>query len=261
MRRLLATLSLLALLGACDDPIRPPEPDRAAIAAAAREIAAAPPPRAAPRGTEEDLAMLRRVAERTARAAQPFCEAELRRRCDFQVALVESRQANAFASGRDRITFTTALMRLLSGEDEVAAIMAHEMAHHIAGHIGETTWRMRIGAWLGWAAGALLGEAATQAIGFDPGLSRMGAQAGARLGDLSYSKAQEREADWLGAWITARAGYDLGRAAGIWAKLTHLSGDQTTSLLDSHPAGPERLALWRRAAEEIARDPARGPRG
>lgn len=246
----------LALLAGCDDPLTPPPVDRAAVAAASREIAATPPARTNQRSEAEDLAMLRRVAERTARAAQPFCQRELGRACSFQVALAPAREANAYASGRDRITFTVPLMRLIETDDELAAIMAHEMAHHIAGHIPESTSRIQVGA----MAGAVLGGVVADVIGFDPGLTRMGAQAGARAADLAFSKKQEREADYLGAWIAARAGYDLARAGAIWAKLTHLSGDHVTSLLDSHPAGPERLAMWRRVAEEIARDPQAGPR-
>ena len=131
------------------------------------------------------------------------------------------------------------------------------MAHHILGHIGETGWRIGLGA----LAGSLVGGLVAEVTGVDLGFRRLGAEAGARAGDLSFSKAQEREADYLGAWIAARAGYDLGKAAGIWASLARLSGAaQVTSLLDSHPAGPERLALWRRVAEEIARDPQAGPR-
>lgn len=200
--------------------------------------------------------MLRRVAERAAASAQPFCRRELRRDCRFEIVLAEAPQANAFASGRDRITVTTALMRLVADDDELAAILAHEMAHHILGHIGETGMRMQIGALLG----SVLGGVVAELTGVDLGFRRIGAQAGAYAGDIGFSKAQEREADYLGAWIAGTAGFDLDRAGAIWAKLTHLSRNLQASLLDSHPAGPERLALWRRTMEQIARDPQRGPR-
>ncbi|PWS37314.1 hypothetical protein DFH01_10715 [Falsiroseomonas bella] len=244
------------MLAGCGDALAPPRPDRAAIAEAARDIAATPPPAHPPRHPQQDMAMLRRVAERSAAAAQPFCEAELGRACRFTVDLAPSRVANAYASGEDRITFTTGLMRVIRNEDELAAIMAHEMAHHIAGHIPEGTWRVEAGARIG----AVLGNAVATVIGFDPGLAQLGAETGAHVASLTFSKAQEREADYLGAWITARAGYDLDRAAAIWATLTRLSGDQVTSITDTHPAGPERLAQWRRVAAEIGRDPEAGPR-
>jgi predicted Zn-dependent protease len=256
-RPVLASLALAGLLLAgCDDAMLPPPVDRAAIAAATRDIAAAPAPRAVLRTPEQDAAMLRRVADRVIRAAQPFCQAEQGRPCDFRVALVAARAPNAFAHGADGITVTTGLMRLVGHEDELAAVVAHEVAHHVAGHIAEGTRRARVAA----AIGAAAGWAVTEVVGIDIGLARMGAEAGAGAVGLVFSKAQEREADYLAAHIAARAGYDLERAGGLWAKLTKLSGDEVTSWLDTHPAGPERLAIWRRTAAEIARDPAAMPR-
>jgi predicted Zn-dependent protease len=256
MRRLLLAIPLCLSLAACDEPYAPPPVDRAALSAAAADVGRTEPPRVIQRTREEELAMLQRVATRVGRAAQPFCRQDLGRDCTFQVALSDAPQANAYASGRDRITFTTAMMRLIANDDELAAIMAHEMAHHILGHIGETGMRMQIGALVGSVVGGIVADL----TGFDLGFRRLGAQAGAYAGDIGFSKSQEREADYLGALIMARAGYDLDRAAGLWAKLTHLSGDRSTSILDSHPAGPERLAQWRATAAEIARDPQRGPR-
>jgi predicted Zn-dependent protease len=251
MRRAAALVLLLLLLAGCDDLLVPPPADRAALVAAEREIAAAPPPRPQPRRPAEERAMLERVVPRLLRAAQPFCQAEQGRACQFQFALSPAAEANAYASGRDLITVTAGMLRLVDSEDELAAVIAHEIAHHIAGHIAETGWRAQLGA----IAGATLGRLASEALGIDIGLSQLGAQAGQYAARISYSKAQEREADYLGAYILARAGFDMGRAGGLWAKLTHLSGDATTSLLDSHPAGPERLAIWRRTAEEIAARP------
>lgn len=255
--RMAAALSVaLCLATACDDPAVPPAPDRAAIAAAQREIAAAPLPGPNARSPAADRAMLQRVAARLTEAAQPFCRQELGRACAFRIDLMQAPEANAFATGSNHIVVTTGMMRLLETEDELAAVVAHEMAHHIARHVAEGTLRTQAGA----VVGALAGAAASQAIGVDLGLSRIGAQLGAQAGRLSYSKADEREADYLGAHIMARAGFDLDRGGALWAKLTRLSGKGTTSLLDSHPAGPERLAAWRRTAEEIRADPAAPPR-
>lgn len=256
-RPALVSIALAGLLVAgCDDAMLPPPVDRAAIAAAARDIAAAPPPRATWRTPEQDAAMLRRVADRTIRAAQPFCQAELGRGCDFRMTLLPSPAPSALAHGADGITVTTGLMRLVSNDDELAGVVAHEIAHHIAGHLASGTRRMRIAATLG----AAVGRAAQDVVGLDIGLAQLGAETGAKAAQLTFSKSQEREADYLGAFIAAGAGHDLERAGGLWAKLTKLSGDQVTSWFDTHPAGPERLAIWRRAAGEIAREPKAMPR-
>ena len=49
------------------------------------------------------------------------------------------------------------------------------------------------------------------------------------MGRLAYSKADEREADYLSAYITARAGYNLEEASGIWVKLAGSGGKQATA--------------------------------
>jgi predicted Zn-dependent protease len=258
--RLAAALGAALALAGCDEPFAPPRPDRAAIAAAQAEIARSSPPRGAARSLAEDRALLQQVAQRLNQAAQPFCQAELGRPCGFRLALVDSRDPNAFASGTGDIAVTTGMMRLVENADELAAVVAHEMAHHIADHVAEGGWRMQAGALAGALAGSVASAIGREVLGVDVGLSRVGAQAGAHAGRLTYSKADEREADYLGAYIMARAGFDPDRAGGLWAKLTALSGQASTGLLDSHPAGPERLAAWRKTVEEIRADPAAMPR-
>jgi predicted Zn-dependent protease len=254
-RRWAALLLLASLLGACDDPFAPPSPDRAAIAAAQREIAASAAPRPISRSPAADRAMLQQVAARLQQAAQPLCRAEQGKLCSFTLELVQSPEPNAFASGRNHIAVTTGMMRLLETEDELAAVVAHEMAHHIADHIAEGGWRSQLGALVGALVGTAADLAVEKATGIDPGLSGLGPQAGAQTARLTYSKRDEREADYLAVWMLVRAGFDADRAGGLWAKLTALSGQQKTGLLDSHPAGPERLAAWRRAVAEIRADP------
>jgi len=89
--------------------------------------------------------------------------------------------------------------------------------------------------------------------GGSPGVdvTRSAAQLGARIGDLSFSKEQEREADYMAALILHRAGIDLDKARGLLVTMAAGSGRMTTTFLDSHPAGPERVAAWDRAAAEI----------
>jgi predicted Zn-dependent protease len=61
---------------------------------------------------------------------------------------------------------------------------------------------------------------------------------------------QEREADYLSALILYRAGLDLDRARGFLVTLGSIAGEQTGAPV-THPAGPERLASWDKAVEDI----------
>ena len=65
------------------------------------------------------------------------------------------------------------------------------------------------------------------------------------------SKEQEREADYLSAVILYRSGVDLDKARGFLVKLAKASGRTETGLLDTHPAGPERIAAWDLAVQEV----------
>ena len=77
---------------------------------------------------------------------------------------------------------------------------------------------------------------------------------GAAIGALTYSVAQEKEADFLSAYILNRAGYDLLESRSILVKMGAMSDDKETSLMDTHPAGPDRLATYDRVITEVIVD-------
>ncbi|WP_135466405.1 M48 family metalloprotease [Crenalkalicoccus roseus] len=235
-------------LAGCGPQFAFPEPGRAELVTAQQQLAAAAPLREHDRSVAEQQAMLRRVASRVAAAAQPFCEQYRGQRCAFRVAYDPSPQVNAYAAGQGDVAVTAGLLRIVDNDSQLAAVVAHEFAHHVAGHIGRAQARTTLGA----LAGAVIGSAA--------GLGDLSAL-GAGAARLVYSQAEEREADYLAAFIVARAGYDLEEAGGIWARLA-ASGDRRVQagLLDTHPAGPERLAAWQAAMREIAASPDAMPR-
>lgn len=170
---------------------------------------------------------------------EPVAEAECRARspqlnCDFQIA-VDNRPGlppNAFqtrdASGRPIIGFTLALIMDARNQDELAFVLGHEAAHHIAGHLD----LVQQSAWAGAvAAGVLasLGGARPEAI--------QRAQAiGAGVGARTFSKDFELEADSLGTVISWRAGYDPIAGAGFFARLP----DPGNRFLGTHPPNADR---------------------
>jgi predicted Zn-dependent protease len=151
-------------------------------------------------------------------------------------------------TGQGHVTVTVGMIRLLASEDEVAAVVGHEFGHHVAGHLDRRRAR---GLAAGTAAGTLLG--AVVPFGGIAGwaLGQGAAQLGSSAAQLAFSKDEEREADYLGAYLVARAGYDLDRAGLVWVRLTRGGPNETAGWLDSHPAGPERLAAWRHTIEEV----------
>ncbi len=250
-------MASLALLAGCAARPAPPAVSAAEVESARRSIAAAPPPAAQARSAEEGAAMLAAVAQRVAAAAEPVCAAQLGRACGFVVRLDPSTSVRATAHGAGQVTLTAGMVRLVETEDELAAVVAHEFGHHLAGHLGRQRVRNTVA---GTAASAALG--AVVPFGGLAGLvlGQGAAQLGAGAARLAYSKGEEREADYLGAYLVARAGYDLERAGGLWARLSRPEAQGLAGLLATHPAEAERLAAWRRAAEEIRASPDLMPR-
>ena len=128
-------------------------------------------------------------------------------------------------------------------------MVAHEIGHHAANHVARGTSNQMIGALIGVAVVGLAGALAGSSAGADA--TRSAAQLGARIGHLSFSKEQEREADYMAALILYRAGVDLDKARGLLVNMAARSGLMATTFLDSHPAGPERARLGRAADPRV----------
>ncbi len=184
---------------------------------------------------------------RVVQTVEPVAERECRARttgvnCDFNIVVDDrpGQPANAFQTldrqGRPIVAFTLALIADARNEDELAFVLGHETAHHIAGHIGRQQQNAVAGAVVAGGLAVLLGgdNTAVEAA------QRTGAQVGAR----SYSKNFELEADALGTVITKRAGYDPLRGAQFFARIP----DPGDKFLGTHPPNASRLETVRRTA-------------
>jgi predicted Zn-dependent protease len=72
------------------------------------------------------------------------------------------------------------------------------------------------------------------------------------IGSMSYSQGFENEADYVGIYVLALAGYDVSNVHQIWRKMTIQTGAGTkASFFSSHPSNPERYIRMQRAIEEV----------
>lgn len=182
---------------------------------------------------------------RVLQTVEPVAERECRARtsglnCDFNIVVDDrpGQPANAYQtedrSGRPVIAFTLALIADARNEDELAFVMGHEAAHHIAGHIGRQQQNAMAGAVV-FAGLATLSGGDASAV---ETAQRLGAQVGAR----SYSRDFELEADALGTVITARAGYNPLRGAEFFTRIP----DPGDRFLGTHPPNAARIEVVRR---------------
>ncbi len=220
---------------------------------------AAPQAPAAPSrsGLSGSVADYRRAAGRIEAAAQTMCrEAQPARppqHCDFDFRLVDDPRIgpNAFQTlrrdGRPVVAMTVQLVAETDNADEIAFVLGHEAGHHIAGHIDKSRTQAITGA-------LVLGTIASLGNASDDVVSDM-MDLGASLGGRAYSQSYELEADVLGAFIAARAGYDPERGARVFARPVLAGGG---GLLSTHPASAQRRATVAATAAEIRRQQALG---
>lgn len=213
------------------------------------------PTRPEPAPTSE--AQIRAKAEVAARRflkvaadVEPVAEAECKRRapdlnCDFQIVVDDrlGQPPNAYqtvdANGRPILAFTLGLIADAQNADELAFVMGHEAAHHIAGHIP----RMQANA----AAGAAILSGLAAITGASTDVVRTAQDVGAAVGARSYSKDFELEADRLGTVIAARAGYDPVLGAAYFTRIP----DPGDRFLGSHPPNAARIETVREAAAAL----------
>ena len=179
------------------------------------------------------------------RTLEPVAERECRNRttgmnCDFNIVVDDrpGQPANAFQTldenGRPIVAFTLALIGDARNEDELAFVLGHEAAHHIAGHIERQQQNAM--------AGAVIFAGLATLSGGDANAVRTAQELGAEVGARRYSKDFELEADALGTIITARAGYDPLRGAEFFTCIP----DPGDRFLGTHPPNNARIDIVRR---------------
>jgi len=235
--RLIAFLCLIGLPG-CVSTVPPQSPTRPAPQAAANNTSAA-----ARVKVEQFVSVVQSV--------EPVAEAVCRQRtksgtnCDFRIVVDDrpGQPVNAYQtldrSGRPILAFTLSMIAEVGNRDELAFVMGHEAAHHIAGHIPRQQQNAMAGA-------VLLGGLATLS-GANPDAVRSAADLGASVGARSYSKEFELEADALGTIITRSAGYDPVRGAAFFTRIP----DPGDRFLGTHPPNAKRIETVRRVDAQI----------
>ena len=181
--------------------------------------------------------MVRRDGADTLRTVRPVMA------CAIPVKLVTDGTANAYTDYK-KIVIQSGVLRLTRSDADLAVIVGHELAHVTMGHYGKRLQN------------ALVGELGGAVI--DGGLLLGGIYSGrtfskhfARAGAMAFSVEFEREADYVGAYYAARAGYDISGSENIWRAMA-LENPNSIRLAHTHPTAPARFVQMRKTAAEIA---------
>jgi predicted Zn-dependent protease len=163
---------------------------------------------------------------------------------DWQVNLISSKDLNAWVMPGGKIAFYTGLIeRLKLTDDEIAAIMGHEIAHALREHGRER------------ASQAMAQGLALSIIGAVAGVSRSGMDLTQLVLNVTLnlpnSREHETEADRIGVELAARAGYDPRAAVNVWEKMAQAADGQPPEILSTHPAPATRIADLRLYAARV----------
>ena len=264
--RWLLFVAIAVAVGGCAGAVhRLPEVDSGQLGLAQSEVQAqAGPPARRSVSDDEVMETLSAALRRIRPAATQVCREMNVGVCTWTFRASSDRSLNAGAGNNGLIVVNRGIVEYARSEDEVAMVIAHEIGHQAANHVATGQRNQVVGALVGAILLGAVGVAASSYANDRSGvLARQGVESGASIGGavgrISYSKEQEREADYLAALILYRSGMDLDKARAFLVTMARASGRRETGMLDSHPAGPERVAAWDKAVAEIRASDGRLP--
>ncbi|WP_104735939.1 M48 family metallopeptidase [Hanstruepera ponticola] len=185
--------------------------------------------------------MIKRVGQRIAIAAERYLNANgyegYLKDYKWEYNLIESETVNAWCMPGGKIAFYTGILPVAESETGVAAIMGHEVAHALANH-----GQQRMSAGLLQQAGAIGLNVALQ-DSENIALYNQAYGIGTTVGGvLPFSRAHETEADKIGVYLMAIAGYNPDEAAELWKRMEAMSNGQAPpEMLSTHPANESRI--------------------
>lgn len=163
--------------------------------------------------------------------------------CASPVLLSPKPDVNAFADGKN-IHITKGMMRFAENDTQLATVIGHELAHNSREHINAKRGNAVVG--------GLLGAAVSVAIGVN--ITDLGAQIGAGANSQGF----EAEADYVGLYHTARAGYDINSAPQLWRRMAANNASGIHLAGGSHPSTAKRFLALEATVKEINAKKAKG---
>ena len=176
--------------------------------------------------SHEYTKLVRRLGTRIASASSM-------RHLPWEFAVVEDASPNAFALPGGKVVVHSGLIRFAKSEDELAAVMSHEIAHVLQRHGAEKVALMQV---LHMASIFL-------SVVLDWHVLR--GRMGALLISLPYSRACEKEADQVGLLLAAEACFNPRAAVSLWQRFAHSTStsaaDAIPAWLSTHPSYQNRI--------------------
>jgi predicted Zn-dependent protease len=162
----------------------------------------------------------------------------------WEVNVINSQEVNAWCMPGGKIAVYTGLIeKLQPSDDELAAVIGHEMGHALREHSREQ------------ASQQMAEQAALGIVGAIANVPDIAVQLAPMVFDLTvnlpHSRTDESEADRIGVELAARAGYDPRQAVSLWQKMQKVGGGQPPKLLATHPPTADRIKEIQATSEKV----------
>jgi len=158
--------------------------------------------------------------------------------CAYPVVVGDTDDVNAYADGQ-KVVIAKGMMRFVENDDELALVVAHEIAHNSMYHMKARMQNYMLGSIFDILAAAY-------------GVNTQGAFG--QLGAQAHSKGFESEADYVGLYMMARSGLEIDNAPTFWRRLaTEHPKSIKDHYMSTHPATPERFVAMEKTVQEINR--------
>lgn len=163
----------------------------------------------------------------------------------WETALFANSEPNAFALPGGKVGVNTGIFSVAKNQDQLAAVLAHEIGHVVERHHDERITRQMGASGAVQLLGALAGDYGSLAT-----------QGGSLLAQTGFllpgSRVQETEADVVGQRLMAEAGFDPAQAVNLWQNMIASGGGRPPEWLSTHPNPESRIQELRSRAGTLA---------
>ncbi|MCP4324589.1 MAG: M48 family metallopeptidase [Psychromonas sp.] len=165
----------------------------------------------------------------------------------WEVVVFDSPQVNAFALPGGKIGVYTGLLQVAKNQDQLAAVIGHEIAHVQANHSNERLSTSQLAGY-----GIEISKVAIEGSEYQElGMAALGL--GVQYGVMMpYGRAQESESDILGLQLMNKAGFDARQSVELWKNMAKASaGNEPMEFLSTHPSNKTRISKLQKELKKL----------
>lgn len=155
----------------------------------------------------------------------------------WEFNLVDNKAKNAFCLPGGKVVVYTGILDVAKNDDQLATVMAHEVAHALARHGAERMSSSMVQQGIQVLGNVVLSSTAPEYAGVFNQAYGIGSQVGVML---PYGRLQESEADEIGIYLMAKAGYNIHEALNFWKNMS-AGAKKTNEFFSTHPSSTTRI--------------------